>query len=96
MAASVPQTVVFAFDGPIAPADLRGLGDKVSAVLDSANADVALCDVTRAAPDAVTVDALARVQLAARRRGCRAALQGASTELLELLDFIGLRNVLPD
>ena len=42
--------------------------------------------------DAETVDALARLQLAARRLGCRLRLRGASSELRELLDFMGLAD----
>ena len=47
-------------------------------------------------PDAVTVDALARLQLAARRHGCTVRLRHASQDLVELLTFMGLRDVLPD
>ena len=94
MAASAPQTVVFAIDGPIARTDLPGLCDQVCALLDWTGADIALCDVSEIEPDAVSVDALARVQLAALRHGCRARLRGASSELLELLAFMGLGDVL--
>jgi ABC-type transporter Mla MlaB component len=44
--------------------------------------------------DARTVDALARLQLAARRRGCRMRLRDAPTELLDLLELMGLSDVL--
>jgi hypothetical protein len=44
----------------------------------------------------VTVDALARLQLGARRHGCQVRLRNASTELLELVAFMGLENVLPE
>ena len=54
---------------------------------------IALVDVRGLAPDAVTVDALARLQLAARRNGSEIRLQNASAELLELVDFMGLRDV---
>ena len=47
-------------------------------------------------PDAVTVDALARLQLAARRRRCRILLRNASVELKELVRFMGLEDVLPE
>jgi ABC-type transporter Mla MlaB component len=57
---------------------------------------VALCDVQGVEPDAVTVDALARLQLAARRQGCQVRLRNASDELLQLVDFMGLADVLPD
>ena len=54
------------------------------------------CDVAAAAPDAVTVDLLARLELAARRSGCRVRLENASPELCELIAFMGLRDVLCD
>ena len=47
-------------------------------------------------PDAVTVDALARLQLAVRRHGFRIRLRYASSELLELVAFMGLADVLPE
>jgi ABC-type transporter Mla MlaB component len=53
------------------------------------------CDVDGVEPDAVTVDALARLQLAAQRHGCRVHLCNASAALLELVDFMGLTDVLP-
>ena len=46
--------------------------------------------------DAVTVDALARLQLAACRRGCRVVLRNASEPLLELVELMGLSNVLSE
>jgi len=46
--------------------------------------------------DAGTVDALARLQLAARRHGCQVRLRGASSELRELVVFMGLRDILPE
>jgi hypothetical protein len=51
-------------------------------------------DVRDIDPDAVTVDALARLQLAARRLSCRLLLRNASPELLELVSFMGLADVL--
>jgi len=65
-------------------------------VLELGGAPVALCDVFGVEPDAVTADALARLQLAAARRGCQVRLSGASAELLDLLAFMGLSDVLPD
>ena len=47
-------------------------------------------------PDAAIVDALARLQLVARRRGCGVVLRGASRELLDLVSFMGLGDVLPE
>ena len=96
MAASAPQRVAFAIHGPIERTDLPGLCERVCALLELSGAAVAFCDVNGVAPDAVTADALARLQLAAGRRGCQVRLRGASRELLELLAFMGLRDVLPD
>jgi ABC-type transporter Mla MlaB component len=96
MAASAPQTAAFAIRGPILLVDLPGLCARVCAVLEQGcGAGVVLCDVDGVEPDAVTVDALARLQLASHRRGCQVRLRHASRELLELVDFMGLSDVLP-
>ena len=96
MAADVPQTIVFAIQGPIDRSDLPGLCDRVCELLEQTGAPVAHCSVDSVDPDAVTVDALARLQLAARRHRCQVRLRGASPELLELVAFMGLRDVLPE
>jgi hypothetical protein len=96
MAASVPQTVAFAIRGPIERTDLPGLCDRVCALLALSGADIAVCDVRGVEPNAVTADALARLQLAAGRGGCQVRLRSASIELLDLLGFMGLSDVLPD
>ena len=95
MAAPAPQPVHFAIRGPIAPADLPGLCDRVCALLQGSRPGVALCDVSGVEPDAVAIDALARLQLGARRNGCQVRLRGASSALLELVAFMGLSDVLP-
>jgi ABC-type transporter Mla MlaB component len=46
-------------------------------------------------PDESDVDALARLQLAAKRRGARLELYGASAQLIALLELAGLSEVLP-
>jgi ABC-type transporter Mla MlaB component len=96
MAGPDPRTISFAVTGPIAPADLPGLCERVCGLLANSGADIALCDVSGVVPDCATVDALARLQLAARRHGCQVRLRGASEELVELVAFMGLRDVLPD
>jgi ABC-type transporter Mla MlaB component len=88
------EPVQFAVHGPIARADLDGLCDRVCRFLAENSAVEILCDVRSIAPDAVTVDALARLQLAAQRTGRRVRLQNASAELLELLEFMALSDVL--
>jgi len=95
MGASAPPTLIFAIYGPIRREDLPGLCDRVCALLPPGPA-VALCDVQGVEPGAVTVDALCRLQLAARRRACRVRLRGASRELRELVAYMGLDDVLTD
>lgn len=94
MSSAAPRTLDFAIYGPIARSDLSGLCDRVCALLVGCRAEVLRCDVGGVDPDAVTVDALARLQLAARRNGCRVRLRNASAELRALVGFMGLRDVL--
>jgi hypothetical protein len=96
MGARAPGPLQFAVTGPIARADLAGLCRRVGALLAQAGSGVVFCDVRTVRPDAVTVDALARLQLAAGRYGCRVHLRNASVELRELVSFMGLTNVLPE
>jgi ABC-type transporter Mla MlaB component len=88
-----PPTVAFVIRGPIARADLPGLCDRVCALLAESGQTV-VCEVDGVDPDAVTVDALARLQLGACRSGCRVVLRNASEPLLELVEFMGLSHVL--
>ena len=90
-----PSCVDFSIWGPIARDDLPGLCDRVCALLRENGAGDARCDVRTVDVDAVTVDALCRLQLAARRQGCQVRLRHASTELRELVDLMGLSDVLP-
>src|SRR5512133_2623701 len=53
-----------------------------------------VCDVHALAPDAAAIDALARLQLAARRVGLEVRLCHASKELCGLLELVGLSDVL--
>ncbi|MGH3051192.1 MAG: STAS domain-containing protein [Gaiellaceae bacterium] len=92
MAASA-ERISFAIAGPILREDLPGLCDRVCVLFASTNAAIAECDVRGIEPDAVTVEALARLQLGARRNGCRVRLLGASGELAELIGFMGLEDV---
>lgn len=96
MPTSGQYSVAFVIYGPINRTDLPGLCDRVCALLSERAVDVAVCDVAGVDPDAVTVDALARLQLAARRHGCQVRLRDASDELVELVAFMGLTDVLPD
>ncbi len=96
VAAPAPETTHFAIHGPIERDDLPGPCNRVCALLERSAAQIVLCDVRGVEPDAVTVDALARLQLAARRRGCQVRLRYASAELREVVAFMGLTDVLPE
>ena len=94
MGAAEP-TAWLAIQGPIARSDLPGLDRRACAALQDRRNGVLMCEVSSVAADAVAIDALARLQLAARRRGCQVRLRGASPELLALVRWMGLENVLP-
>ena len=87
------RTISFAIWGPITGRDLPGLCDRVCALLEASGAVIAVCDVCGLVTNAVTVDALARLQLAARRHGCQVRLRGASDDLRDLVAFMGLQDV---
>ena len=53
-----------------------------------------VCDLSGVQPSAATVDALARLALALKRQGSRLRLRHASPELVELIEFMGLAEVL--
>ena len=95
MPAPGSHEVAFAIRGPISRADLPGLCDRVCAALEEAGSVLA-CDVTDVEPDAVTVDALARLQLVAQRRGCMVRMRNASSALLDLVELMGLTHVIGD
>jgi ABC-type transporter Mla MlaB component len=96
MTASMPRTIDFSVTGPISRTDLPGLCARVCALMDREAARTAFCDVSSVAADAVTVEALARLQLAARRYNCRVRLRGASDDLHDLVVLMGLEDVLPE
>jgi ABC-type transporter Mla MlaB component len=96
MAASPPRTVTLRIRGPLERTDLPGLFARTCALLDASDdVDAVECEVSDVEADAVAAEALARLALVARRRGCRTRLCGASPELLALVAFVGLAEVLP-
>jgi ABC-type transporter Mla MlaB component len=80
--------------GPIARGDGPRLVERLAAVLDAAEVGVVICDVRALAADGLTLDALARLALAAGRRGRTIRLQAASPELRALIGFAGLAEPL--
>jgi ABC-type transporter Mla MlaB component len=91
-----PGTTVLVLAGPIGRADIPGLCELARVVMEGYDTDLIICDVGAIDdPDAVTVDALARLQLTARRLGRRVELRRACDELEQLLALMGLSDVLP-
>ena len=62
--------------------------------LDGLPARVTVCDASGLAATVDTIDALARLLLMARRRGCRLQLQNLDSALEELITLVGLRDTL--
>ena len=80
--------------GVIAPSDISVLCRRVSTLLQRTHADLVVCDVAELVrPDLAAVDALARLQLTARREGAQIRLRHVDERLRELLKMAGLCDV---
>jgi ABC-type transporter Mla MlaB component len=80
---------------PLGRSELPALFARTCALLArDRGCELLLCDVVDVDADAVAIDALARLALAARRSGCEVRLRDASPELLGLVELIGLGDVL--
>ena len=95
-----PSTIILRIDGRIDRDDVESLCERVRTLLEAGRADLVVCDVSRlVAPDAVAVDALARMQLTAHRLGYGIRVRHACPHLVGLLYLSGLSDVvrsLPD
>jgi ABC-type transporter Mla MlaB component len=81
--------------GPLERSQLPALYDRTCELLEGSDAGLLCCQLdAQVAADAVAVDALARLALAARRHGVPVCLSGATDELLALVALIGLDEVL--
>ena len=90
------DALLLVLSGRVAPADLPGLVMRVRTLLENGSHKRIVCDVgSLVEPDAATVDAMARLQLAARRRGREVSLLHASPSLQDLLGLCGLDEVIP-
>ena len=70
--------------------------ERVRFLVQASDSDHVICDVGAILhPDAGTIEALARMQLTARRTGGRLELRGACGHLRDLLTLSGLTDVLP-
>ena len=80
--------------GPLRREDLPGLYTRACVVMmRAARGRLLTVDVATVAADAVAVDALARLALAARRNRCRVVVRGASPEMWQLIELTGLVSV---
>jgi anti-anti-sigma regulatory factor len=94
--ANDPQSIELQIAGRIDRADAAWLGREIRTLLDAGDVAQIVCDlgaVTQA--DLAVVDALCRMRLAARRRGCQLLLRDASRGLLELIFLMGLTDIVP-
>jgi ABC-type transporter Mla MlaB component len=93
-----PARVGFTIRGPLERAQLPGLCDRLQRLLRLTAAVVVDCDTDRQVRnDAVTVDALARLQLTAAQSGASLVLSRPPAELRDLMAFMALDVVLgPD
>jgi ABC-type transporter Mla MlaB component len=90
------DTLVLIVSGPIGRTETAKVCGRVRELLQSCDASAIVCDVAALVdPDVITVETLARVQLTARRAGHRIRLRHACNELKQLLDLMGLSEVLP-
>jgi ABC-type transporter Mla MlaB component len=94
MAASAQRSVSIAIRAPLRREDLTGLFERTCALLAGCSSGELRCEVGNVDADAVAVDALARMALAARRNDCSVRLSGASEDLRALVSFAGLGDVL--
>jgi ABC-type transporter Mla MlaB component len=81
--------------GPVTRDAIPAMCERARRLLEGCDAGPVACDVgALAEPDAITIDALARLQLTARRLGHRVELRRTCEELEDLLELTGLREVL--
>ena len=93
----MPSTVVLALRPPIARDEIRGLCERAAELLRGTAARTIVCDVGAiAVPDAVVVDALARLQLTAVRHGAEIRVRHAARDLSDLLELTGLCQILKE
>jgi ABC-type transporter Mla MlaB component len=83
------------FRGRLGRTDIASVCEKARPLLTDGDPGMVVCDVRGVVePDAVTIDALARLQLTARRLGHEVQIRHASHQLQQLFEFAGLQDVL--
>ncbi len=90
------EPLQFTLRGDLAPEEVANLCRDLRALLERRSAPLVVCDVAGlASADLVAVDALARLQLIARRCDSRLCLLHAPPDLCELLALLGMCDILP-
>jgi hypothetical protein len=90
-----PDEIRFAVAGTVVRADVPTLCADLAARLDGRGGGVVICDVAAVSrPGVVTVEALARLRLTARRHGWTLVVHGAGADLRELVGLLGLADAL--
>jgi ABC-type transporter Mla MlaB component len=84
----------FRVRGPLERSDLPGLYARVCGLLGEHTGETVVCDAEGVRPDAVAVEALARLRLGATHHGCDVELRTDSLELVELIAFMGLTDAI--
>ena len=86
----------FTVGATVARADIPVLCAGLAELLRERAGDLVVCDVGGIArTDVVTVEALARLRLTARRHGRRFVVAGAGADLRDVIRLVGLADVLP-
>lgn len=94
-ASGPPVLVVDVGDG-VTVADVRRIRQDLCDVLERDGSATVLCDLGAVdVVDAGTIEAVARLTLTARRQGRSIRVRGAPRALLDLLELVGLRDVVP-
>ena len=87
-------TGVVVIDGPLSRGRIAALCSEARRLLASGGLDLVMCDVGAVVdPDVLVIEALARLQLTARRAGGSIGVRHASGSLRDLLALVGLCDV---
>jgi ABC-type transporter Mla MlaB component len=94
--AATDGTEFWVLDPAADPDGVPGICERLAERLRRRRVALVVCDVGAIVePDGAVLAALARLRLAARRRGCRMELRRVQARLRELILFAGLDEVLP-
>jgi ABC-type transporter Mla MlaB component len=91
-----PRSIILDLQGPVARAAVPDLCERLRLLLATGDVDLVTVEVgALTEPDAAAVDALARLQLTARRSGSSIRLRHTRAKLRDLLVLTGLSEELP-